>query len=633
MKASRILTGLLLLGLLVGVAVAGSTAQVGSAEPEVPVENDLAALLGTSFSYQGELRDARGPVGDACDLRFWLWDAAIGGSQVGSTVTLEGVTLVDGLFTAQLDFGADAFQGDARWLEVAAACPAGSGGYALLEPRQRLTASPYALYALRAPWGGLGGVPAGLADGDNDTLGGLSCANGQVAEWNGAAWTCGDDITAVNAGTGLSGGGTSGDVTLDADTGYLQRRVNGTCAPGSAIRVIQADGTVTCETDDGGGAHDHWGETWSGSGTGLTLKSSDGVGLFGHHDSTAGVEPGVRGETNSESSGATGVLGVSTSGGQYSVGVWGINEAQDGFGVKGESAGYGKGVLGTSWQGVGVWGQAYDDEVANYGVIGDSSSPEGTGVLGRHWRVTGTTPGVWGQTNSQSSGATGVLGEVDTTMAGSSSAAVRAVNEGLGETGMGISAQHKGGGWGLYATSASGHAGVFSGNIWVTGSCIGCVAAYVGLNDGPDALETGDLVAISGVGDPLAGASVPLLQVQRAGANNAGALVGVVQSRARLAGSQGAPGQEIDNVVAAQGPAAPGDHVFIAVQGLVQVKANAESGSIRAGDTLALAASPAGHAGRLLEASKGPQIGLAMEDLEVGRGLVWVMFYPQVGSR
>ena len=49
-----------------------------------------------------------------------------------------------------------------------------------------------------------------------------SCSSGDYVTWNGSAWGCAvpGDITAVTAGTGLTGGATTGSATLDLATSY-----------------------------------------------------------------------------------------------------------------------------------------------------------------------------------------------------------------------------------------------------------------------------------------------------------------------------------------------------------------------------------------------------------------------------
>ena len=54
--------------------------------------------------------------------------------------------------------------------------------------------SSLATVATSGRFGDLGGIPTGIGDGDNDTLGALSCADGQVAKRQGNAWVCGDDV-------------------------------------------------------------------------------------------------------------------------------------------------------------------------------------------------------------------------------------------------------------------------------------------------------------------------------------------------------------------------------------------------------------------------------------------------------
>jgi hypothetical protein len=109
----------------------------------------VQAPVGSAFTYQGRLTDAAGiPVDDVCDLRFSLWDDAMSGAQVGSTVQVPGLDLEGGLFSTPLDFGA-VFDGTALWLKVEVKCSA-DVAYVALDPRQPLTAAPYTLHALDA---------------------------------------------------------------------------------------------------------------------------------------------------------------------------------------------------------------------------------------------------------------------------------------------------------------------------------------------------------------------------------------------------------------------------------------------------------------------------------------------------
>ena len=60
----------------------------------------------SSFTYQGRLTDGGTAANGNYDLQFGLFDSLSGGTQVGSTQTINTVAVSNGVFTVSLDFGA-----------------------------------------------------------------------------------------------------------------------------------------------------------------------------------------------------------------------------------------------------------------------------------------------------------------------------------------------------------------------------------------------------------------------------------------------------------------------------------------------------------------------------------------------
>lgn len=134
--------------------------------------------LSQGFSYQGRYEENGFPVNGTVHLRFSLWDSSgeglppTGGNQIGAVQILTDVPVSDGVFTVTLnaggEFGPNAFNGEARWLQIVVCGDPNCQSLTTLSPRQPITGTPYAVQASRAvtaPWTGLSGVPDGFADG------------------------------------------------------------------------------------------------------------------------------------------------------------------------------------------------------------------------------------------------------------------------------------------------------------------------------------------------------------------------------------------------------------------------------------------------------------------------------------
>ncbi|MBZ5566259.1 MAG: hypothetical protein LAN64_00255 [Acidobacteriia bacterium] len=198
------------------------------------------------------------------------------------------------------------------------------------------------------------------------TTGGFKFPDGTTQ--SSAAVTNIGTITGVTAGTGLAGGGTSGNVSLSADFSSVQKRVTGTCASGTAMALIGIDGTVGCNSVGGGGGG---GLTLPFTGTGADTPPTV-QGVFKVTD-TANGPTNTGGGPPDPNTVPGAVVGVGTGTG-ITAGVIGKTASADGIGVV---------AISTSAVGHEVpvmlsWSQATSGKVSLFN--GMASSPDAGGI-------------------------------------------------------------------------------------------------------------------------------------------------------------------------------------------------------------------------------------------------------------
>lgn len=159
--------------------------------------------LSNVFTYQGSLEDANQPANGDYDLQFQLQTGS--GVPVGAPVLADNVSVTQGVFTVDLNFGSAITSGDFQ-LQIGVRPGASVGAFTALVPPTRIAPTPQAQVA---------GLAAEAVTVSPNSIGSASISNGSI-------------------------------VAADVDTSVIQRRVASSCAANEAIRVINTDGTVSC---------------------------------------------------------------------------------------------------------------------------------------------------------------------------------------------------------------------------------------------------------------------------------------------------------------------------------------------------------------------------------------------------
>jgi len=342
------------------------------------------------INYQGKLTDSDGnPLTGTYEMTFFLLDAPTLGTIVWSE-NHASVTVTDGIYNVQLGSVSNPFTPnlfvlyDELYLEVHINSES-------LVPRQPVTCTAFSMKAAVAETVLDGAVTTVMiADSavDSQKVADSAITSGKVASnaitsekiadgavtaadildgpgsgldadtLDGLDSTAFGDITDVTAGTGLSGGGSSGAVSLSVTV------------PLSLTGDIATGGIVSCE-------------------------NTNATGFGGFFEATGESGRGVLGRATGSS--GQGVLGFSM--GQFGRGVYGWATGTSGEGIRGYSTGasgrgaygyatgtFGWGVFGeaSNTYGRGVYGHATNTgDVTNYGGYFEASGTSGIGAYGK----------------------------------------------------------------------------------------------------------------------------------------------------------------------------------------------------------------------------------------------------------
>ena len=336
----------------------------------------------------------------------------------------DGVSVVAGKFTVDLDFGADAFDNSNRWLEVVVEGTS-------LEPRNLISRVPYAIQTRGIFVDDNYNVAIGAAipeaqlhlQANNNTT--LRLEN-DLAPNSFTALRNDSGTRAVLQKVGDAGGALididpltvtgATDATLrffrSTNTTGLKRvlfnRGNGTTQTSALIGLDGADSYFQIQGGNVGiGTPSPMDKLQVETDSPIAISGHssnfDAAAVFGHASATVGNTYGVYG--TSASAVGVGVYGEATSEFGYGDGVYGVSNSFNGRGVVGIATAPSTvtwGVYGQieSTVGFGVEGRATASSGTTYGVGGDSESATGTGVLGRASSASGQNIGVQGISHS-----------------------------------------------------------------------------------------------------------------------------------------------------------------------------------------------------------------------------------------